>query len=64
VLIITVATFVYIDRFDFAARPLGWIYIGAYVLVALVTAFYLIKYGTGGERHTALANASAASRRS
>ena len=42
--IITVATFVYIARFDFAARPLGLVYVGAYVLVALLTAFYLLKY--------------------
>ena len=47
VLIITVATFVYIDRFDFAARPLGLVYIGAYLLVAFLTAFYLLKYGSG-----------------
>jgi hypothetical protein len=44
VFIITVATFVYIDRFDFAARPLGLVYIGAYIVVGLVTAFYLLKY--------------------
>jgi hypothetical protein len=44
VLIITVATFVYIERFDFTARPLGLVYVGAYLLVALVTAFYLLKY--------------------
>ena len=49
VLIITVATLVYIERFDLIARPLGWIYIGAYVLVALVAGFYLVRYGTGGE---------------
>ena len=42
--IITLATFVYIARFDFAARPLGLVYVGAYVLVALLTTFYLIKY--------------------
>jgi hypothetical protein len=47
VLIITVATFVYIDRFDFAARPLGLVYVGAYVLVALLAGFYLLKYGNG-----------------
>ncbi|MEA3156540.1 MAG: hypothetical protein QOK44_4129, partial [Betaproteobacteria bacterium] len=47
VFIITVATFVYIDRFDFAVRPLGLVYVGAYVLVAIVTAFFLLKYGTG-----------------
>ena len=53
VLIITVATLVYIERFDFVTRPLGWIYIGAYVLVALVAGFYLIRYGTGDERRPA-----------
>jgi hypothetical protein len=47
VFIITVATFVYIDRFDFVARPLGLVYVGAYVLVALLTGFYLLKYGNG-----------------
>jgi hypothetical protein len=44
VLIITVATFIYIDRFDFSARPLGLLYIGAYIVVGLVTATYLLRY--------------------
>ncbi len=48
VVIITVATFVYINRFDFAARPLGLLYVGAYVAVALLTGFFLLKYGSGG----------------
>lgn len=42
--IITVATFVYIDRFDFTARPLGLIYVGAYLLVGFITTSYLLKY--------------------
>jgi hypothetical protein len=50
VLIITIATFVYIDLFDFAARPLGLVYVGAYVLVAIVTAGFLFKYGTGARK--------------
>jgi hypothetical protein len=50
VLIITIATFVYIGRFDFAARPLGLVYVGAYVLVAIVTGCYLLKYGTGARQ--------------
>jgi hypothetical protein len=61
VIIITIATLVYIDRFDFVARPLGWIYIGAYVLVAAVTAIYFFKYGTGGERSATRLTARAAS---
>jgi hypothetical protein len=44
VLIITVATFINIDRFDFSARPLGLLYLGAYIVVALVTAYYLLRY--------------------
>jgi hypothetical protein len=57
VFIIMVATFVYIDRFDFSARPLGLVYVGAYVLVAIATAFFLLKHGTGA-REGRLATAS------
>ncbi|MES2564140.1 MAG: hypothetical protein V4637_15615 [Pseudomonadota bacterium] len=49
VFIITAATFVYLDRFDFTARPLGLIYVGAYLLIGLITTYYLLKY-RGGEK--------------
>lgn len=44
---ITVAAFVFIDRFDFVARPTQMIYIGIYLLVAVVVGAYLVRYGTG-----------------
>ena len=44
IVIITLATFVYIDRFDFVGRPLGLLYIGAYLIVGLITTVYLLKY--------------------
>jgi hypothetical protein len=44
---ITIATFVYIDRFNFAERPLGLLYIGAYVVVGVVVGIVMLIYGTG-----------------
>jgi hypothetical protein len=48
---ITAAALVYIRVFDFAARPLGLMYIGTYVLVAIALALVLWKYGTGLRRN-------------
>lgn len=44
---ITFATFVYIDRFDFVAKPKGLIYLGAYLGVGAATGYVMLKYGTG-----------------
>jgi hypothetical protein len=50
IVLITVAAFVFIGRFDFAARPTQAIYIGIYLLVGAVIAIYLIRYGTGARK--------------
>ena len=50
---ITVAAFVFIDRFDFSARPTQLVYIGIYLLVAAAVGFYLMRYGTGAEHRAA-----------
>ncbi|HJZ11986.1 MAG TPA: hypothetical protein VJ521_07540, partial [Acidobacteriota bacterium] len=47
IIFITIAAFVYIDLFDFSARPGGMLYFGAYAIVALVTLFFLLRRGTG-----------------
>ena len=47
ILAVTVATLAYIRLFDFAARPLQLVYIGAYVAVAIMVGIALLKYGTG-----------------
>jgi hypothetical protein len=44
---ITAAAFVFIEQFDFAARPTQAIYIGVYLAVAVVVGAYLVRYGTG-----------------
>lgn len=44
---ITLAAFVYIDAFDFAARRGQFLYIGVYLAVAAWTGFYLLREGTG-----------------
>jgi hypothetical protein len=44
---ITVAAFVFIDRFDFVGRPTQLIYIGIYLLVGAIVGVYLVRYGTG-----------------
>jgi hypothetical protein len=44
---ITIAGLVFIDRFDFAARPGQWLYFGTYALVGAVTLGYMLRYGTG-----------------
>jgi hypothetical protein len=46
---ITLAAFVYIDKFDFVNRPGQMLYIGTYLLVAVITGGYLVKNGTGAE---------------
>lgn len=43
ILFITLAAVVFIGEFDFANRPLQWIYIGIYLAVGLVTAIYLLR---------------------
>jgi hypothetical protein len=50
ILFITAAALVFIDRFDFAARPTQAIYIGIYLLVGTVVGVYLLRYGTGAEK--------------
>ncbi len=44
---ITAAAFVYIRLFDFAARPGGLLYIGAYLIVGVPFLFLFRRYGTG-----------------
>jgi hypothetical protein len=46
---ITVAAFVFIDRFDFVGRPTQAIYIGIYLIVAIAVGMYLVRYGTGSK---------------
>lgn len=46
---ITAAALFNLHLFDFVNRPLGMLYIGAYVAVGAVVAIYLLKLGTGGE---------------
>lgn len=45
---ITLAAFLYIQLFDFAARPGGLAYFGAYLVVGIPLLFVFRKYGTGG----------------
>lgn len=47
ILFITAAAFSYLHLFDFVSRPLGMLYIGAYLAVGVVVGAYLRKYGTG-----------------
>jgi hypothetical protein len=47
VVIITLAAFVYIGLFDFAERPGGLLYFGAYLGVGIPLAFAFRKFGTG-----------------
>lgn len=47
VVIITLAAFVYIRLFDFAARPGGLLYFGAYLGVGIPLAFVFLRLGTG-----------------
>ncbi len=47
VVIITIAAFVYLPLFDFSARPGGYLYFGAYLIVGIPLFFVFLKYGTG-----------------
>ena len=48
---ITTAAFVYIRLFDFAARPGGLAYFGAYLVVGISFIFVFLKFGTGAPRN-------------
>ncbi len=50
--LITAAAVVFIDQFDFAARPTQAIYIGVYLAVGAVVGAYLARYGTGAAGKT------------
>jgi hypothetical protein len=47
IVIITLAAFAYIGLFDFAERPGGLAYFGAYLGVGILLAFAFWKFGTG-----------------
>ncbi len=47
IVFITAAAFVYIRLFDFASKPGGLLYIGAYLAVGIPLIFIFRKYGTG-----------------
>jgi hypothetical protein len=47
IIFITLAAFVYIRLFDFAARPAGLIYFGAYLIVGILLFLEFRKQGTG-----------------
>jgi hypothetical protein len=47
ILFITAAAFIYIRLFDFAERPGGLLYFGAYLVVGIPLLFLFAKYGTG-----------------
>jgi hypothetical protein len=47
ILFITVAAFVYLRLFDFAARPGGLAYFGAYLIVGIPLIFIFLRFGTG-----------------
>jgi hypothetical protein len=44
IIAITIAAFVYLDLFDFAARPGGLLYFGAYLIVGIPLLFVFAKY--------------------
>ena len=47
IIFITLAAFIYIDLFDFAARPGGLAYFAAYLAVGIPLIFVFRKHGTG-----------------
>ena len=51
IIFITTAAFVYIRLFDFAARPGGLAYFGAYLVVGISFIFVFLKFGTGAPRN-------------
>jgi hypothetical protein len=46
IVLITIAAFVFIDRFNLVAHPTQAIYIGVYLLVGAVVGIYLLRYGS------------------
>lgn len=50
IIFITLAALVYLGLFDFAAKPGGLIYLGAYFLVGILLLFEFRKFGTGADR--------------
>jgi hypothetical protein len=51
IIFITIAAFVYIRLFDFAARPGGLAYFGAYLAVGIPLIFVFRRLGTGAPSH-------------
>jgi hypothetical protein len=49
IVFITMAAVSFIARFDFAARPTQFVYIGVYVLVGAVVGAYFLRHGTSVE---------------
>jgi len=49
IVFITLAALVYIGQFDFVNKPGQMIYLGTYLVVAVLTGGYLVKNGTGAE---------------
>lgn len=47
ILFVSIAAFVNINLFDFAARPGGLVYFGAYLIVGIPLLFVFLKRGTG-----------------
>ena len=47
IVFITAAAFIYLGLFNFAERPVGLLYFGAYLIVGTPLAFAFRKYGTG-----------------
>lgn len=56
---ITIAAFVYLKAFDFAERPGGLIYFGAYLIVGIPLLFVFRKFGIGAPSKTANVSAAA-----
>ncbi|MEW6400893.1 MAG: hypothetical protein AB1649_03780 [Chloroflexota bacterium] len=50
IIFITAAAFIYIRLFDFAARPGGLLYFGAYLVVGIPLLFVFAKHGTGARK--------------
>jgi hypothetical protein len=51
ILFITAAAFMYVGLFDFAERPGGLAYFGAYLVVGIPLTWVFTKYGTGVSRN-------------
>jgi hypothetical protein len=50
ILAITAAALVHLRLFDFAARPGGLLYFGAYLVVGILVLVAFLTYGTGNEK--------------